>query len=202
MTSVPEISVVQAPSPTGDGRAAAHVGPGVATWSPVELPPAARPSPVWLAVLALLAGIGAMVLGALAVVSATRSGETTSAPTAAPPAQSSATSSTERRVLALLAKPSTQRIAFSGSGGRLVLAVGSAGRAAILLRGFERASAGRPHLAWVVASGGAIRAASFTGAERAVFLSVAVAPGARVVIAGDRAAALRPDASAIVAVRG
>lgn len=201
MSSVPEISVVQVSSPADDGQGAAHVGPAVATWSRVELPPAARPSPVWLAVLALLAGIGAMVLGALAVVSATRSGDAPTAPTTAPPAQSAATSSTERKVLALLAKPSTQRIAFSGSGGRLVLAVGSAGKAAVLSRGFERAPASRPHLAWVLESGRAARAAGFTGAERAVFLSVAVRPRAKVVIAGDRAAALRPGASALVAVR-
>lgn len=202
MTSVPEISVVQVPSTTDDGGDAVRVGPTVATWGPVELPPTSRPSPIWLAVLALLAGIGAMVLGGLAVVSATRSDD--SAPAvraAAPPPESKATSETERRVLALLAKPSTQRVAFSGSGGRLVLAVGSGGKAAILIRGYGRATAARPHVAWVVRSGRAARAARFTGAERAVFLSAVVRPGTSVIIAADRAAALRPSARRVAAAR-
>lgn len=200
MTSVSEISVVQVPSRTDDGRGATRVGPTGATWTPVELPPERRPSPTWLVVLALLAGTGAMVLGALAVLSATRSNDVTSAAQPAQPAQT-ATSDTERMALALLAKPSTRRLPFSRSGGRLVLAVGSGGRAAIVIRGFEHAPASRPHLAWVVQSGGATRAASFTGGERAVFLSVAVGPGASVVIAKDRAAARRPGAGGIVAVR-
>jgi hypothetical protein len=202
MTSVSEISVVPAASPTDDTGGATHIGPAVATWNPVELPSAGRPSPVALAVLALLAGIGAMALGALAVVSATRSGdESTTVPTAQAPASSS-TSAVERRVLALLAKPSTQRVVFRGSGGRLALAVGSGGKAAILIRGFERARAGRPYTAWIVGSGRAARAGSFTGAEPAVFLSAAVRPGMRVVVANDRAAALRPGARRLVAVRG
>ena len=74
-------------------------------------------------------------------------------------------------MLALLAKPSTERIAFTGSRG-LVLAVGSGGRAAILVRGLDRADVGKPYRAWIVAPGAApIRAAQFLGVERAVFLS-------------------------------
>jgi hypothetical protein len=204
MTSVSEISVVPASALTDETGGVTNLGPPVATWKPVELPAARRPSPVWLAVLALLAGVGAMALGALAVVSATRSGDdstATSVPTAQAPT-SPALPDVERRVLALLAKPSTQRVVFRGSGGRLVLVVGSGGKAAILIRGLERAPRTRPYVAWVVRSGLAARAASFTGAERAVFLSAAVRPGMSVVIAADRAAALRPGARRIVAVRG
>ena len=82
----------------------------------------------------------------------------------------------ERGVLALLAKPSTERIAFRGARG-LVLAVGSGGRAAILIRGL--APPGRP-----TTPGSSslrrralpIRAARFTGTERAVFLARAIGP--------------------------
>ncbi len=101
----------------------------------------------------------------------------------------------------MLAKPSTDRVVFRGSGGRLLLAVGSAGRAAILMRGFERAPAGRPYHAWVVRPGKPVRAATFTGAERAVFLSVPVGRRDSVVVASNRAEALRPNAR-VVAARG
>ena len=69
-----------------------------------------------------------MVLGAAAVVSAARSHQTSSSADATEVVARGAAPATpvvERRVLALLAKPSTERIVFSRSGGRLVLAVGS-----------------------------------------------------------------------------
>lgn len=154
--------------------------------------------------LALLAGIGAMVLGVLALVAATRSSDgsgTTPPPLTSPPPVAARIPDVERRVLALLAKPSTERIFFRGSGGRLLLVVGSGGRAAILLRGLERVQGTRPYSAWVVRSGRAARAATFTGAERAVFLSGTVRPGTSVVLADDRNAALRRRAGRVVAVR-
>lgn len=205
MTSVSEISVVRVPPPGDEHAGEPTLGPTLATWAPVEIPRGSRPSPVALALLALLAGIGAMVLGALALVAATQSGDaatTTPLPAATPAPTIVQAPEAERRVLALLAKPSTERIVFRGSGGRLLLVVGSGGKAAILLRGFERAPGGRPYTAWVVRSGRAARAATFTGTERAVFLSGAVRPGTSVVVAVDRAAALRQRAGRIVAVRG
>ncbi len=200
MTSVPEISVVRAPVPVDAAPEDGSGSPGVGVWAPLELPPAARPSPTWLVVLALLAGLGAMVLGALAVVAATRSADE-GAPATGAIVEPTAGADVERRVLALLAKPSTERVVFSGSGGKLVLAVGSGGRAAILARGLERAQAGWPYRAWVVGSGGLIRAASFTGAERAVLLSVPVARGQSVVVATDRAAASSTAPGRIIATR-
>jgi hypothetical protein len=143
-----------------------------------------------------------MVVGAAAVISATRAGGDAPAPPTATTAESKPSASVEeRRVLALLAKPSTERVVFRGSGGRLVLAVGSGGRAAILIRGVERSPAGKPYGAWVVVSGRPLRAARFTGAERAVFLSAPVPRGARVVVATDRATALRRGPQQAVAVR-
>lgn len=202
MTSVPEISLASAPSSV-ESTVDAPFGPIVSTWKPVEVPAPSRPSPTPLILLALLAGIGAMVLGGVAVVAATRSADEP-APPPAPPAKavSAPTPKAERQALALLAKPSTDRVVFRGSRGHLILVVGSGGRAAILIRGFERADTGWPYYAWVVgASGKPVRAARFTGAERAVLLSTPVGRNASVVVAPDRAAALRPRNARIAAQR-
>jgi len=202
MTSVPEISLTPL-SPSGERTAGNDAfGTTFSTWKPVEVPASTRPSPTPLVVLALLAGIGALVLGGGALVAATRSAEDP-----APRAPSTATTvsaptpKVERQVLALLAKPSTQRVVFRGSNGRLVLVVGSGGRAAILVRGFEHAPASRPSYAWIVGSGKLVRAARFAGTERALFLSAPVRAQDSVVIAPDRASALRPKSARIVASR-
>lgn len=204
MTSVPEISLAPMSSSV-EGTVDDPFGPTFSTWKPIEVLAPSRPSPTPLVVLALLAGIGAMVLGGVAVVAATRSADEPAPPPAAPPpkAVSSPTPKVERQALALLAKPSTERVVFRGSRGHLVLVVGSGGRAAILIRGFARADAGWPYYAWVVgASGKPVRAARFTGAERAVFLSTHVGRKDSVVVAPDRAAAFRPRSARIVALRG
>ena len=86
----------------------------------VEVPRGRRLSPVVLATLGVVAGIGAMALGTAAVISAGRSDAPTSGDDstgAAAPRAAPSTPIVERRVLALLAKPSTERIAFSRSGG-------------------------------------------------------------------------------------
>lgn len=204
MTSVPEISLApitqSVESTVGDDV----FGPTFSTWKPIDLPAPRRPSPIPLVLLALIAGIGAMVLGGVAVVAATRSTDAQPAPRATPPVKvvSSPTPKVERQALALLAKPSTERIVFRGSRGQLVLVVGSAGRAAILVRGFERAPVDWPSYAWVVRDGKIARTARFTGTERAVFLSAPVRRRDSVVIAPDRATALRPLSARIVALRG
>jgi hypothetical protein len=178
-------------------------GPTLGPWKPVEVRAPRRPSPTPLVVLALIAGVAAMALGGVAVVAATRAADEPAPRPPAPAAKVTAapTPKVERRALALLAKPSTERVVFRGSRGRLVLVVGSGGRAAILVRGFERAQEGWPHYAWVVRAGKIVRAARFTGAERAVFLSTPVGRQASVVVAPDRAAALRPGSARVVALR-
>jgi hypothetical protein len=197
MTSMSEISLVRVGA-TAEGAAGDEPSPAV--WSPVQAPRSGRPSPGMLVALALVAGIGAMGLAALAVLSAARSGDdgapVTPSTGSTPVADAS---SVERRVLALLAKPSTDRVPFRGSGGRLVLAVGSGGRAAILARGRGPWSAG-PSYAWVVRSGKAVRAARLTASDRAVFLSAPVRRGDALVVAADRASALQ-GASRLIAVR-
>jgi hypothetical protein len=203
VSSLSEISVVQGPFPEPDGSA--DRSPRAATmsaWSPVDVPRARRPTPTTLVLLASCAGVGAIALGALAGVS-TLSRSHSSAPsqaTTAPATTSTPTSSAEKQALALLAKPSTARIVFRGSNGRLLLAVGSGGRAAILIRGLEQAAPGQPYYAWIVGSGRAVRAARFNGMERAVFLDVPLGPHQSVVVATSRPTSVRPR-SQIVAAR-
>jgi hypothetical protein len=204
MTSVPKISLAPMTSSVESTVGDDAFGPTFSTWKPVEASAPGRPSPIPLLLLALLAGIAATALGGVAVVAATRSADDP-APPASPPVKviSAAAPKVERQALALLAKPSTDRVVFGGSRGHLVLVVGSGGRAAILIRGFARADSGRPYYAWVVgASGKPVRAARFTGAERAVFLSALVGRKDSVVVAHDRVAALRPRSARIVALRG
>ena len=201
VTTVPDIPVVQVHAFEEDGTTTA-----ASMWA-LDVPRGRRPSPLTLAVLGVVAGIAAMALGAAAVISA--GGSADAAPDPRTRADSGEPSGTavagvERRVLALLAKPSTERISFSGTGG-LVLAVGSGGRAAILIRGLERATPGKPYFAWVVAPGAGaapVRAARFVGTERAVFLSRQLGPRASVVVSTSRPVAARPAGNRIVALRG
>jgi hypothetical protein len=68
-----------------------------------------------------------------------------------------------------------------------VLAVGSGGRAAILVRGLERAAPGKPYVAWVLAPRSRpVAAARFVGGERAVFLSRRIRPNTSVVVSIER----------------
>ncbi len=200
VTTVPDIPVVQLPAFEEDSA----VGSPTASMWAVDVPSARRPSPLTLAVLGVLAGIAAMVLGAAAVISAGGASRTSSeraAGTTPVPARSTLPG-TERRVLALLAKPSTERIVFRGSRG-LVLAVGSGGRAAILIRGLERAAPGKPYTAWIVTPGAVpVRAARFVGTERAVFLSARLRPKQRVIVSSDRPVGVRPANGRFVAVLG
>ena len=202
MTTVPDIPVVQLPALEPDADARSLMAPG-SIWA-VEVSDARRPSPLTLAVLGVVAGIAAMALGAAAVIFASGSAATPASPpaTTTAPAPAPSVPSVERRVLALLAKPSTERIAFRGARG-LVLAVGSGGRAAILVRGLDRPPAARPYQAWVVSPGSApVRAARFRGTERAVFLARPVGPRASVVVSAERPLAGSPARNRIVAVRG
>src|SRR5262245_126132 len=115
MTSLSETSLVPAPPAVDDLDA---LGPTFSTWKSVDIPQPRRPSPTPLVVLGLLAGIAAMALGGVAVVSAARSAEEPTPP-AIPAPKAAETPRVERQVLALLAKPSTDRAVFHGSGGRL-----------------------------------------------------------------------------------
>ena len=211
MTTVPDIPVVQVPALEADDvvQEGGRIPPG-SIWA-VDIPHTRRITPVTLAALGVAAGIAAMALGVAAVVYA---GSSTSppAPTTEPAANggptapsraSAALPAVERRALALLAKPSTERIAFRGAPG-LVLAVGSGGRAAILIRGLARTPAGTPYNAWIVTRGGGgvpARAARFTATERAIFLSTRLGPRMSVVVSTGRPVAGPPAGNRIVALR-
>jgi hypothetical protein len=199
VTTVPDIPVVQVHTFEEDGTTTA-----ASMWA-LDVPRGRRPSPLTLAVLGVVAGLAAMALGTAAVISAgTSAGATPETDTRAVSAEpsGSAVSGVERRVLALLAKPSTERITFSGSHG-LVLAVGSGGRAAILIRGMERAAPGKPYLAWIVTPAAPpARAARFVGNERAVFLSRLLGPRASVVVSTTRPVSAEPVDNRVVALRG
>jgi hypothetical protein len=198
VTTVSDIPIVRLPAIEGD-----DMGSTAASLWAVDVPRARRPSPLALATLGVLAGVAAMALGTAAVLSAGASTEKSPADGARPAPRTSkapVASPVERRALALLAKPSTERIVFTGSRG-LVLAVGSGGRAAILIRGLERAEVGQPYRAWIVVPGAApTRAAQFSGVERAVFLSRNLDSRASVVISTTRPAA-RLGRNSLVAVR-
>jgi hypothetical protein len=196
VTTVPDIPVVQLPTFENEGAASA----AASAWS-VEVPRGRRPSPLVLAVLGVIAGIAAMALGAAAVVSAgATAGSSDPAPVVSRPTAPSE-SGVERSVLALLAKPSTERVTFKGSSG-LVLAVGSGGRAAILVRGLRRAAPGKPYIAWIVAPGRApLRAARFVGTERAVLLTTRVGRNQSVVVSPVRPLTGAPARNRVVALR-
>jgi hypothetical protein len=202
VTTVPDIPVVQLPAVEPGPRESMPLGEPASVWS-VEVPHSRRLTPVTLAALGVVAGIAAMALGAAAVLYAA-SGAEPAEPTRiveTVPAAAPARPAVERRALALLAKPSTERVVFRGSSG-LVLAVGSSGRAAILIRGLVRAPHGTSYGAWALAPGcPPVRVARFTGAERAVFLTRPLGPRASVVVATRRPAAT-PGRNPVVALRG
>ncbi|HET6624144.1 MAG TPA: anti-sigma factor [Gaiellaceae bacterium] len=146
---------------------------------PVELPPARRPSPATIGLLAGFVGLLALALGTFAFLSALDDdGSSTAAATR-----------DSGRALALLSKPSTERVSVVGSQGALVLAVGSGGRAVLVLRGLERAPSGRTYEAWVVDAGGGPPdpAGLFSGGERVVELTRLVPVGATVAVTVEEA---------------
>ena len=198
VTTVPDIPVVQLPALDADDVLTEAPS---SIWA-MDVPSGRRPSPLTLAVLGVVAGIAAMALGAAAVISAGTSaaaGSGSNVTPTTPPASS--VPAVERRALALLAKPSTERIAFRGAPG-LVLVVGSGGRAAILVRGLERAPAGKPYGAWIATRGSApVLAARFVGTEPAVFLTSRLGPRASVVVSARRPVAGPPARNRVVALR-
>jgi hypothetical protein len=204
VTTVPDIPVVELPAFDAGIADETALTPPASVWS-VDVASARWLSPVALAALGVAAGVAAMILGAAAVISAGAGASPDATPVAPvsaknPPTQPG-TPSAERSALALLAKPSTERIAFRGAQG-LVLAVGSGGRAAILLRGLEPAPADAPYSAWIVRPGAVpVAAARFDGTERAVFLTRPLGPVASVVLSAVRPSAGPPARIRIVALR-
>jgi hypothetical protein len=142
------------------------------TLEPVELPRARRPGWPTLASLAIATGLVALALGAWAIVSGSNQ-ET--AGLDGPQLD---------RALSLLAAPGAERIALSGSVGRIVLVADPEGTALLSLTGLGPAPDGHDYEAWVVPPGSAtpLTAGTFAGTERLVLLSRAAPPGSRVAV--------------------
>jgi len=145
---------------------------------PVELPPSKRLSGPTIATLAALAGLSAILLGSWAFAASVLSDD-----------EPTALSAQSSRVIALLSRPSTQRVSVGGSAGRMILAVGSGGRGYLVLDGLAPAPAGKSYQAWVgpPAVKTPASAAVFSGTELLVPLSVAIRPGVAVAITIERA---------------
>lgn len=144
----------------------------------VELPPRKGLSGVTIAALAALAGVLAILLGSWTFVSSVRSDDEMTADIAR-----------SQQVILLLSKPSTQRVPLDGSGGRVILAVGTGGKGYLVLDGLGLAPTGKSYQAWVLrpTAGAPASAAVFAGGEMLVPLSVAVRPGAVVAVTIERA---------------
>lgn len=140
---------------------------------PVELPPPPRLRAETIAGLAAAAGVAAIALGAWAFVSSVRS-ESAGA--------GARSLSTAEQILPLLARPSTERVPFSGSAGQITLVVGIGGRGVLVPDGLEAAAPGWSYQAWIVEPNAAasVSAALFSGTEAAVPLSAPVPRGATV----------------------
>ena len=140
---------------------------------PVELPAARRPGWPTLASLAIATGLVALALGAWAAVSAANEDA----------ARSSARPELDR-TLSLLGAADAERVALSGSVGRIVLVARPDGEALLALNGLGTAPAGREYEAWVVPAGSAtpVPAGTFDGTNRIVLLTRRAPPGARVAV--------------------
>jgi hypothetical protein len=171
--------------PEGNGSAVALATPDATALRervarPVELPGESWPSTATLAGIALAVAGAAIVLVAVALALQVRGdGET----------GSGAADAETQRALALLSKPSTERIPLERTNGAIVLAVGTGGLAALVLDDLAPAPAGKAFEAWVVGPGGSTApAAVFSGEEKVVLLSRPVPAGATVGVTVESAA--------------
>jgi hypothetical protein len=152
-------------------------------FDPAELPSPYRISGATLATLAALAGMTAIALGTWAFAASVREQD---APRIVRPPISEAA-----QAISLLSKPTTVRLPFAGSDGRVVLAVGSNGRGMLVIDGLGVAPVGRTYQAWVVAprprGGPPLSAGLFTGVETVVPLTARIEPGSAVGISIEKA---------------
>ena len=151
-------------------------------YDPLERVASYRLSGATLAALAAVVGMAAIALGAWAFVTSVREDD---APRIVRPPISEAA-----QAISLLSQPTTVRLPFAGSDGRVVLAVASNGRGLLVLDGLGIAPVGRTYQAWVVTGGAKSKplpAALFTGVETVVPLTARVQPGSAVGISLERA---------------
>lgn len=159
------------------------------------IPPAEhRLSGERLAVLASLAGAGAIVLGGVAMATTLHSSRSNTpatgagTPTVATVPSEGVLRSRETAAVSFLAKPSTERIPFANSDGRIVLAVGPRGRGVLVLQGLRPATAGTSYVAWLVGRKGRVAGSAgvFSGGSSIVPLSKLVPVGSAVAVTLER----------------
>lgn len=151
-----------------------------------ELPARAEPQPipettgggVFIA-LAAVAAVAALVLGAVAVISETGSAGTTAA---------EQREAAQRAAIAILARPTTQRLQVGGADGGLILAVTRGGNAVLVGNRLTDAAEGWAYQAWVYPPNGSKPqpAGSFTGGRTTHVLTAIVPKGAAVGITLER----------------
>lgn len=166
-------------------EAAAIVGP-VTTVEVHELQARAEPQPIpdatgggLLIAFAAVAAVAALVLGAVAVISETGStGDSASAERDA----------RQRAAIAILARPTTQRLQVGGADGGLILAVTRGGNAVLVGKRLRPAAEGWAYQAWVYPpKGGKPRPAGlFEGGRTTHLLTADVPPGAAVGVTLER----------------
>jgi Anti-sigma-K factor rskA len=163
-------------SPAPSVGAVKRVTTAIKPKDPVVLPRPRKPSGPFLAALAALFGVAGIALSTAAFATSVRSNDADSRAAA------------DARTISLLAKPSTERVPVASSGGRIILAVGSEGRAVLVLRGLGAAPADRAYQAWVTQPGAKApaSAAVFSGEETFVRLAIPLRPGAVVSITVER----------------
>jgi hypothetical protein len=132
----------------------------------------------------VLAGLAAVGLATWAFASAVRAADDGPPPPPPRPVVVRRTDPGFGRALALLARPSTQRVRVAGSVGHIVLAITPGNRGFLVLRGLGRAQTGRVYAAWVIPPAGRSirRAASFSGTTALVPLRGRIREGAAVAI--------------------
>jgi hypothetical protein len=186
---------------TGNGAALAN-GPATARAAdlaaarieltrPVELPPEGRLSAATLATLAAAAGVVAILVGGWAFVAGLGKD-------AAEPGATAATAPAGYGdAVAVLSEPGAELLRLRGSVGRIVLVVGPAGDAALVLNGLGIVDSGWAYQAWVSRPNGLTprSAALFSGREAVVPLTAPVPPGATVAVT------LEPEAGSFAPTR-
>ena len=167
---------------------------------PLALPPEPRLSGERLALLAALAGLAAIALGGVAMAATLGSDARSSAPRPATPSATVADS--PAWAVSLLARPTTERIPFAHSRGRVILAVGRGGRGVLVLDGLGAARRGSAYEAWLLGRRGSVagRAAVFSGRERLVALSTLVPRGGVIGVTVEKAGGVAAPTRDVVLV--
>jgi hypothetical protein len=129
-----------------------------------------------LAALGMVAGLGAIALGAWGVASSISDNGGSS--TATPAVQNVS------QVVSLISKPSTATIPLQGSGRRIILVVGARGYGVLVLNNVGTPPVGKTYEAWVIRPNvkAPQPAGLFAGGTRVVKLTKPVPPGAVVAI--------------------